>query len=66
MKLPIYQIDAFADSAFTGNPAAVVPLQEWIQDALMRRPSQQRTTSQKQPSLSPQLRSFISADLPPK
>ena len=26
MKLKIYQVDAFADKVFTGNPAAVVPL----------------------------------------
>nr|MDU9043799.1 PhzF family phenazine biosynthesis protein [Candidatus Electrothrix aestuarii] len=32
----MYQIDAFADRAFTGNPAAVIPLQEWIPDALMQ------------------------------
>jgi PhzF family phenazine biosynthesis protein len=30
MKLPIYQVDAFADAPFQGNPAAVVPLQHWI------------------------------------
>lgn len=32
MRLPIYQVDAFADAAFTGNPAAVVPLEEWLPD----------------------------------
>ncbi len=26
MRLPLYQIDAFADRPFTGNPAAVCPL----------------------------------------
>lgn len=36
MELPIYQIDAFADQAFTGNPAAVVPLQQWLPDATMQ------------------------------
>lgn len=35
MKLPIYQVDAFADRAFAGNPAAVVPLEEWLSDDLM-------------------------------
>jgi PhzF family phenazine biosynthesis protein len=29
MELKIYQIDAFADKVFSGNPAAVCPLQEW-------------------------------------
>jgi PhzF family phenazine biosynthesis protein len=30
MKLGIYQIDAFTREAFHGNPAAVVPLEEWL------------------------------------
>ena len=36
MQLPIYQIDAFADSVFFGNPAAVCPLDAWIADDLMQ------------------------------
>lgn len=36
MKLEIYQIDAFAEKVFSGNPAAVVPLQRWIDDQLMQ------------------------------
>ena len=36
MKLPIYQIDAFADKAFEGNPAAVVPLDAWLPDESMQ------------------------------
>lgn len=35
-ELPIYQIDAFADAAFTGNPAAVVPLEAWLGDDVMQ------------------------------
>jgi len=27
MRLPIYQVDAFTDTLFTGNPAAVCPLE---------------------------------------
>src|SRR6266699_3830313 len=30
MKLEIYQIDAFTSKPFGGNPAAVVPLTEWL------------------------------------
>jgi PhzF family phenazine biosynthesis protein len=30
MKLPIYQVDAFTDQLFGGNPAAVIPLKEWL------------------------------------
>ena len=36
MKLPIYQIDAFAKNTFEGNPAAVVPLREWLSDKIMQ------------------------------
>jgi len=30
MKLPIYQVDAFTTQLFGGNPAAIVPLKEWL------------------------------------
>lgn len=36
MKFTLYQIDAFAEKLFTGNPAAVVPLQEWLPEATMQ------------------------------
>ncbi|MEL6925543.1 MAG: PhzF family phenazine biosynthesis protein [Bacteroidota bacterium] len=36
MELTIYQIDAFADQIFAGNPAAVVPLKSWLPDELMQ------------------------------
>lgn len=36
MRLPIFQADAFAASLFKGNPAAVVPLTEWLPDELMQ------------------------------
>jgi PhzF family phenazine biosynthesis protein len=36
MKLSIYQIDAFTDAVFRGNPAAVVPLDEWLPDTVMQ------------------------------
>ncbi len=35
MALPIYQIDAFTQKRFSGNPAAVVPLQSWLSDEQM-------------------------------
>ena len=34
--LPLIQVDAFADRPFTGNPAAVMPLQEWLPDEVMQ------------------------------
>ncbi|HLN73502.1 MAG: PhzF family phenazine biosynthesis protein [Methylococcaceae bacterium] len=36
MILSIYQVDAFASSLFKGNPAAVVPLQQWLEDQQMQ------------------------------
>jgi PhzF family phenazine biosynthesis protein len=35
--MKLYQIDSFAEELFTGNPAAVVPLEKWIDDALMQK-----------------------------
>jgi PhzF family phenazine biosynthesis protein len=32
MELPLYQIDAFTDRLFGGNPAGVVPLRRWLPD----------------------------------
>lgn len=37
MKQKIYQIDAFADSVFSGNPAAVCPLDYWLNDTLLQK-----------------------------
>ena len=37
MKLKLYQIDAFTDKLFAGNPAAVVPLKKWLPDELMQK-----------------------------
>jgi len=36
MELQLYQIDAFANRRFEGNPAAVCPLEHWLDDALMQ------------------------------
>ena len=35
MKLDLYQIDAFTDKIFGGNPACVVPLQKWLADDVL-------------------------------
>jgi PhzF family phenazine biosynthesis protein len=37
MNLTIYQVDAFTKEVFKGNPAAVCPLEEWIDEGLMQR-----------------------------
>lgn len=37
MTFPIYQVDAFTSKLFGGNPAAVIPLQEWLDASLMQK-----------------------------
>ena len=36
MQLQIFQVDAFTDRLFGGNPAAVVPLQNWLPDSVLQ------------------------------
>lgn len=36
MNLTIYQIDAFTQQVFGGNPAAVIPLKKWLDDATLQ------------------------------
>lgn len=36
MKLKQYQVDAFAERVFEGNPAAVCPLERWLDDGLLQ------------------------------
>jgi len=36
MNIPVFIVDAFSNGPFTGNPAAVCPLQEWLPDAVMQ------------------------------
>jgi PhzF family phenazine biosynthesis protein len=37
MRIPLYQVDAFASKVFTGNPAAVCPLKgEWLDDEILQ------------------------------
>lgn len=35
-SIPFFQVDAFADTPLTGNPAAVMPLERWLDDELMQ------------------------------
>ena len=37
MQLSIFQVDAFTDKVFGGNPAAVCPLEQWLPDDVMQR-----------------------------
>lgn len=36
MTLRLFQVDAFAERVFEGNPAAVVPLEQWLDDATLQ------------------------------
>jgi PhzF family phenazine biosynthesis protein len=36
MRIPIYQVDAFTDRLFAGNPAAICPLKEWLPDEALQ------------------------------
>ena len=36
MKIPFYQVDAFADKVFEGNPAAVCILESWLDDKTLQ------------------------------
>lgn len=46
MTFTIYQVDAFASAPFKGNPAAVVPLQSWIDDNLMQQIAMENNLSE--------------------
>ncbi|MET0636828.1 MAG: PhzF family phenazine biosynthesis protein [Chitinophagaceae bacterium] len=37
MKLSLYQVDAFTERLFSGNPAAVVPLDHWLHESVMQK-----------------------------
>ena len=37
MKQKIYQVDTFTDNVFSGNPAAVCPLEMWLDDEIMQK-----------------------------
>ena len=45
-RVPIYQIDAFAGRVFSGNPAAVCPLDAWLEDPLMQAIAQENNLSE--------------------
>ena len=46
MKLNLYQIDAFTDKLFCGNPAAVIPLDKWLDEKLMQRIAMENNLSE--------------------
>jgi predicted PhzF superfamily epimerase YddE/YHI9 len=46
MQIPIYQVDAFTDRLFGGNPAAVCPLETWLDDATMQAVAEENNLSE--------------------
>lgn len=46
MLLPLFQVDAFTNTPFTGNPAAVIPLESWLDDALMQKIAMENNLSE--------------------
>ncbi len=46
MRIRQYQIDAFASRAFEGNPAAVCPLEDWLDDGLLQAIAEENNLSE--------------------
>jgi PhzF family phenazine biosynthesis protein len=46
MKIKQYQVDAFATRAFEGNPAAVCPLESWLEDGLLQAIAEENNLSE--------------------
>ena len=46
MKLELYQIDAFTDKMFGGNPACVVPLKRWLPDDILLKIAKENAVSE--------------------
>ena len=46
MRIPFIQIDAFASGPFTGNPAAVMPLEAWLPDETLQAIAQENNLSE--------------------
>ena len=46
MKQKIYQVDAFTDEVFNGNPAAVCPLDKWLSNEIMQKIAMENNLSE--------------------
>ena len=46
MHIPIYQVDAFAEHPFEGNPAAVCPMEEWLPDEMLQQIAMENNLSE--------------------
>ena len=46
MRVPLFHVNAFTHRLFTGNPAAVCPLQEWLDDGLLQKVAAENNLSE--------------------
>ncbi len=46
MNYSLFQVDAFSDQVFEGNPAAVVPLEKWLPDEVMQKIAMENNLSE--------------------
>ena len=46
MRIPCFQVDAFTREPFRGNPAAVCPLDEWLDDAVLQAIAEENALSE--------------------
>ena len=46
LSLPIYHVDAFTNQVFSGNPACVVPLASWLDDAILQKIASENNLSE--------------------
>ena len=46
MTLTIYHLDAFTNKLFQGNPAAIIPLEKWLDTHLMQRIAMENNLSE--------------------
>jgi PhzF family phenazine biosynthesis protein len=46
MQIPLFHVNAFANRRFSGNPAAVCPLQDWLDDETLRKVAAENNLSE--------------------
>ena len=46
MRIPLFHVNAFTDQPFRGNPAAVCPLKDWLDDGLLRKVAAENNLSE--------------------
>lgn len=46
MRIPLFHVDAFTNQSFRGNPAAVCPLDAWLDDELLRKVAAENNLSE--------------------